>query len=109
SSSFTASRRKLFHPFKCFIESLKPSFRLSKSPTVINRPAGDYSERVLNVQHLMIKHIFHYKLRNGRVTQAAAYYDRGVDVIVMTEDAPRRSRTPGEHRALQCSFEIALI
>src|SRR5215510_8221067 len=74
-------RRNLFHPFKCLVEALKPSFLLSKRLAVINRPARHYSGRVLNVKHLMIKYIFHYKLRNGRVVQAAAYYDRRVNVI----------------------------
>ena len=63
----------------------------------------------MNVKHLVIKHIFHNKLRNGRVVQTAAYYDRGVNVIVMAKDTFCRSGTPGEDRALKGPFEISLI
>jgi hypothetical protein len=73
---------------------------------VINSPAGHHVRRVLDMQHLMIKDIFHYKLRNGRVVKRAAYDNRAVDVIVVAQDAPRRSGTPGEHRTLQHPFEV---
>ena len=61
---------------------------------MIDRAVALDPRRVLHVQHLVIEHVFEDETRYARAVERTAYYNRGVYMIVMAQDAPRSPLAP---------------
>src|SRR5258706_640498 len=87
----------------------EPSFVGAKRGVMIYAASADSSWPMLEVQHLVVEHIFNQKLRHLRNVQRPADDYCIVYVIVVPEDTFRAPLAPTERRLWKLIVEIAAI